>query len=121
MEGAASDLRTGLPRQMVEIHEPMRLLLIVEATLDALGAIYGRQPAIAELLDNEWVHLVAMDPDDGSFTRFVAGEGFVPWEEHVPDLPVSGNSHEYYRNKEGFLPPALIGASVTGGETVAPS
>ncbi len=121
MEGAASDLRTGLPRQMVEIHEPMRLLLIVEATLDALGAIYGRQPAIAELLDNEWVHLVAMDPDNGSFTRFVAGEGFVAWEEHVSDLPVSASSHEYYQNKEGFLPPALIGAGVTGSETMARS
>jgi hypothetical protein len=26
MDGAASDLRTGLPRQMIEIHEPVRLL-----------------------------------------------------------------------------------------------
>jgi len=109
MEGAASDLRTGLPRQMIEIHEPMRLLLIVEATLEALGGIYGSQPAIAELLDNEWVHLVAMDPQAGTFTRFVAGEGFVPWEEHDPNLPAVETSHEYYRGKEGFLPPALIG------------
>jgi len=108
MEGAASDLRTGLPRQMIEIHEPMRLLLIVESTLDVLGGIYGRQPVIAELLDNEWVQLVAMDPDDGRFTRFVAGEGFVPWDENVSDLPAVGSSHEYYHGREGFLPPALI-------------
>jgi uncharacterized protein YbcC (UPF0753/DUF2309 family) len=109
MEGAASDLRTGLPRQMIEIHEPMRLLLIVESTLEVLGGIYGRQPAIAELLDNEWVQLVAMDPHDGGFTRFVAGEGFVPWDEHVADLPAVETSYEYYRSREGFLPPALIG------------
>jgi uncharacterized protein YbcC (UPF0753/DUF2309 family) len=32
MEGADSDLRTGLPWQMVEIHEPMRLLVVVEQT-----------------------------------------------------------------------------------------
>ena len=119
MEGAASDLRTGLPRQMIEIHEPMRLLLIVEATLDVLGGIYGRQPAIAELLDNEWVHLVAMDPTDGRFTRFVAGEGFVPWDEHVPDLPVVGTSHEYYRNREGFLPPALIRIGIGPADSAA--
>jgi len=112
MEGAASDLRTGLPRQMIEIHEPMRLLLIVEATLEVLGGIYGRQPVIAELLDNEWVQLVAMDPHDGTFTRFVAGEGFVPWEEHVPELPVVESSHDYYRGREGFLPPALIGTGM---------
>ncbi|MBA3311219.1 MAG: DUF2309 family protein, partial [Nocardioidaceae bacterium] len=121
MEGAASDLRTGLPRQMIEIHEPMRLLLIVESTLEVLGGIYGRQPAIAELLDNEWVQLVAMDPDNGRFTRFVAGEGFVPWDEHVPDLPVVASSHEYYRGREGFLPPALIVSTTAGSETGARS
>jgi uncharacterized protein YbcC (UPF0753/DUF2309 family) len=31
MNGHQSDLRTGLPIQMVEIHEPMRLLVIVDA------------------------------------------------------------------------------------------
>jgi uncharacterized protein YbcC (UPF0753/DUF2309 family) len=113
MDGAASDLRTGLPRQMIEIHEPMRLLLIVESALEPLGGIYGRQPGIAELLDNEWLHLVAMDPDDGKFTRFVGGVGFVPWDEHVPVLPVLATSHDYYRGREGFLPPALIGAGAT--------
>lgn len=30
MDGAASDLRTGLPWQMVEIHEPVRLLFVIE-------------------------------------------------------------------------------------------
>ena len=34
MEGTSSDLRTGLPRQMVEIHEAMRLLVVVEQTTD---------------------------------------------------------------------------------------
>ncbi len=121
MEGAASDLRTGLPRQMIEIHEPMRLLLIVEATLDVLGGIYTRQPAIAELLDNQWVHLVAMDPQTGAFTRFVAGEGFVAWDEHIPDLPVVQTSHEYYRGKEGFLPPALISTGVPRSQTATGS
>jgi uncharacterized protein YbcC (UPF0753/DUF2309 family) len=114
MEGAASDLRTGLPRQMIEIHEPMRLLLVVESTLEVLGGIYGRQPAIAELLDNEWVQLVAMDPHSGAFTRFVAGEGFVPWEEHIPVLPLVESSYDYYRGREGFLPPALIGTPPAG-------
>jgi uncharacterized protein YbcC (UPF0753/DUF2309 family) len=120
MEGAASDLRTGLPRQMIEIHEPMRLLLVVEASMEVLGGIYGRQPAIAELLDNEWVHLVAMDPGDGTFARFVAGQGFVPWDEHVPDLPVVGSSHEYYRGREGFLPPALIETAASGATVTRP-
>ncbi|MBA2769806.1 MAG: DUF2309 domain-containing protein, partial [Sporichthyaceae bacterium] len=111
MGGAASDLRTGLPKQMIEIHEPMRLLMVVESTTDVLGQIYGRQPAIAELLDNAWVHLVAMDPEDGTLTLFVPGVGFVAWDEHVPDLPVVGSSFDYYRGRTDFLTPALVGGS----------
>ena len=111
MEGAASDLRTGLPKQMIEIHEPMRLLLVVESTTAILGEIYGRQPAIAELLDNAWVQLVAMDPEDGTHTLFVPGVGFVAWDEHVPDLPVVASSLDYYRGRTDFLAPALIGGS----------
>ena len=36
MDGAASDLRTGLPWQMVEIHEPVRLLFIIETTPETM-------------------------------------------------------------------------------------
>src|SRR5262249_56378864 len=35
MDGAASDLRTGLPWQMVEIHEPVRQLFVIETTPQA--------------------------------------------------------------------------------------
>ena len=38
MDGAQSDLRTGLPWQMVEIHEPVRLLIVVETTPDRVAA-----------------------------------------------------------------------------------
>jgi len=108
MEGAASDLRTGLPKQMVELHEPMRLLLIVEAPVEVLGQIYGSQPAIAELLDNEWVHLVAVNPTDGHFDLFVPGQGFVTWEGKPSKLPVVASSFDYYQGRSGFLPPARI-------------
>ena len=36
MDGAASDLRTGLPWQMVEIHEPVRILFVVETTPETI-------------------------------------------------------------------------------------
>ncbi len=108
MEGAMSDLRTGLPRQMVEVHEPMRLHLLVEASTAILGAIYGRQAGIRELLDNAWVHLVAVDPESGDFDLFVPGQGFVRWEGNPSTLPVVSSSFEWYRGKTGFVPPALI-------------
>ncbi len=108
MEGAASDLRTGLPKQMVELHEAMRLLLIVESSLEVLGHIYGTQPAIAELLDNEWVHLVAVNPADGHLDLFLPGRGFVAWDGEAAKIPVVANSFDYYNGRAGFLPPARI-------------
>ena len=44
MDGAASDLRTGLPWQMVEIHEPVRLLF-VHQSLRALSHVRHLAPS----------------------------------------------------------------------------
>ncbi|MFM8634389.1 MAG: putative inorganic carbon transporter subunit DabA, partial [Planctomycetia bacterium] len=46
MDGHASDLRTGLPWQTVEIHEPVRMLLVVEAPVDRVLAAMARVPAV---------------------------------------------------------------------------
>ena len=70
MEGAGSDLRTGLPKQMIEIHEAMRLLVVVEQTLDIITAVYQRQPPLQELVGNGWVIVAAKDPDTGAIHLF---------------------------------------------------
>ncbi|MRG92015.1 DUF2309 domain-containing protein [Polyangium spumosum] len=80
MEGASGDLRTGLPRQMIEIHEPMRLLMLVAARTQILTKIYERQPPLRELVGHAWVHLVVMDPETGACSSFQPDRGFVPWE-----------------------------------------
>ncbi|MDQ3209114.1 MAG: DUF2309 domain-containing protein, partial [Gemmatimonadota bacterium] len=108
MEGAMSDLRTGLPKQMVEVHEPMRLQLIVESSNAILGEIYGRQAAIRELLDNAWVHLIAMEPESGAFHLFVPGVGFVLWDGSLTPLPEVNSSFDWYKGKTDFLAPALV-------------
>ncbi|HEV3121600.1 MAG TPA: DUF2309 domain-containing protein, partial [Isosphaeraceae bacterium] len=47
MDGAQSDLRTGLPWQMVEIHEPVRSLFLIETTPEAMLGIMHRNEGIA--------------------------------------------------------------------------
>ena len=111
MEGAGSDLRTGLPLQMIEIHEAMRLLVIVEANTEMLGEIYRRQPAMQELVGNGWMLLAAIDPDDGEITFFVAGKGFVPWQGSQQALPTVKRSVEHYSGQRDHLSPALIDTS----------
>jgi len=109
MAGAHSDLRTGLPLQMTEIHEPMRLHLIVEASMAILGEIYGRQPGIQELLNGQWVHLISMDPDTGDFNMFVPGVGFELWDKPLSPIPEVKTSSDWYRGKyECYVSPAFI-------------
>ena len=107
MNGYQSDLRTGLPSQAVEIHEPMRLLTIVEATPETLLAIAARVPVVKELVVGRWMQLVSMDPDTGQFQEFT-DNGFVPIEPTPEMLASVGSSVEWYQGKLGHLPPARI-------------
>lgn len=108
MEGTASDLRTGLPKQMVEIHEAMRLQLLVEAKTAVLEEIYARQAALRELIANGWLYLSAKDPDSGAISVFERGVGFVLWGGASLPLPVHVNSPACYRGETEPVPPALI-------------
>ena len=108
MEGASSDLRTGLPRQMIEIHEAMRLQILVEAKTSILEQIYARQESLRELISGGWILLSAKDPDSDEIFIFERGVGFVPWQAEAIDLPTCQKSPEYYRGKTLPLRPALI-------------
>lgn len=108
IEGASSDLRTGLPKQMIEIHEAMRLLVLVEASTNILTDIYTRQPVIQELVGNGWIQLAAIDPDDGRISCFVQGKGFISWQGQLASLPKVRQSTDYYRGKREPLSPILI-------------
>jgi hypothetical protein len=108
MEGAGSDLRTGLPRQMIEIHEAMRLQIIVEAKTSVLEQIYGRQESLRELIGGGWVHLSAKDPDSGEIFVFQRGVGFVSWQPGDIELPLRDNSPDCYRDETQPVAPMLI-------------
>lgn len=114
MDGHASDLRTGLPWQMVEIHEPMRLLVIVEAMPSLLEALMEKSAGVRGLVEKGWIQLVAWSPDGSDLWTFQGGK-FVP---HQPDsgvLPVVDHSRDYYKGHRGHLPPARI-QSAYGGQ-----
>ena len=129
MNGHQSDLRTGLPLQMVEIHEPMRLLLIVDATPEALLTVAGRQAEVAELVLKEWVQLVSVHPETGAIAVFDRGQ-FVPYDPAPTLLPVVGRSPEWHMRTREHLTPALVrsalpaaavGPGHTGDHSVAVS
>lgn len=111
MDGADSDLRTGLPWQMVEIHEPMRLLVVVEQAPALLSAIVARQPALQELVGNAWIQLAAVDPVSGEIFRHCPRRGWLPWQG-AQALPRVARSADWFAGERGALAPALL----LGGE-----
>lgn len=112
MDGHASDLRTGLPWQMVEIHEPVRLLTIVEAETDTLERILREERSLANLVVNEWIQLVAWDPHGEALAVYEKG-GFVPYVPENPTIAVVRRSMDFYSGKRGHLSPAHITSGLT--------
>ena len=96
MDGAASDLRTGLPWQMVEIHEPVRLMFVIETTPAVMRGILDRHPALATVCRNGWVQLATLDPESGQIHHFDRGE-FRPYQPQSTELPKAASSTDWYR------------------------
>ena len=107
MDGAQSDLRTGLPWQMVEIHEPSRLAIVVEGTRDRLRRVVEANPAIERLVRQRWVWLACLDAESGTLWEFRT-TGFVAHATEHSLAVVAGESTAWYQGKRGFLPPVAI-------------
>lgn len=107
MDGHATDLRTGLPWQMVEIHEPVRLLVVVESTPEQLQQILNTTPALAPLIQNRWIQLAALDPESDQCFLLTA-RGFVARKPAIMSLTPYERSADYYSGQRNFLAPAQI-------------
>ncbi len=108
MDGAASDLRTGLPWQMVEIHEPVRLLIVCETTAEAMTGIMDRTPVVGNMARKGWVQLAVMDPQTAAIQVFHGGR-FVPYRPEAASLPAAATSTDWYRGWRDHLEFAEIG------------
>lgn len=77
LAGPGGDLLTGLAEQSVRhdgapVHDPVRLLTVVAAEPQAIDAVLERHAAVEALVTGGWVHLVALDPRDGTALRRTA-------------------------------------------------
>ncbi|HJY08203.1 MAG TPA: putative inorganic carbon transporter subunit DabA, partial [Bryobacteraceae bacterium] len=107
MDGHASDLRTGLPWQMVEIHEPVRVLFVVETTPERLTKVLAANAALEELVNNRWVRFATIDPASGQ-VHVRRNSGFEEFDGPVERLPVAFSSPDWYQGKLEHLPMCWI-------------
>jgi hypothetical protein len=103
MEGTSSDLRTGLYQQMVEIHEPLRILFLIESTADAMLSIMARNEGIDRLVRGNWCHLAVIDPATSQIQVYKDGQ-FEPYQVGPSELLQVDASLECYHGSREHLP-----------------
>src|SRR5262245_17306080 len=102
MDGAASDLRTGLPWQMTELHEPMRILFIIETTPEAILGVMEKNEGIRQLVVKEWVQLAVLDPNSPTI-QLLRRSTFESYTRETTDLPIVPSSIDWYRGWRDHL------------------
>lgn len=84
LAGHNGDLQLGLPWQSLAdgrslVHEPMRLLALVQAPLQRIETLIARNTILQHLFGNGWVALAARERDGERWLRYTT-RGFEPWQ-----------------------------------------
>lgn len=97
--GIDGDLRPGLPSQMIEVHDPIRLMVIVEHFPEIVLASIKKSEQTYEWFQNEWVHLMVVNPETRELYYFKNG-GFSIYQplqkslDSVHDIATLLESHQ---------------------------
>jgi uncharacterized protein len=96
--GIDGDLRPGLPSQMIEVHDPVRLLIIVEHFPEVVLKTIQKHKETYEWFINTWVHLVVINPETSELFYFHDG-AFYPYEpsstpQRIPDITKVIETHQ---------------------------
>jgi uncharacterized protein YbcC (UPF0753/DUF2309 family) len=91
-QGNGGDLMTGLPSQSLmsaddePYHQPLRLSTVVHAPVDRVTEVLSNNADLASLLDNNWLSLTVVDPQQDH--RAFHYEGDLNWRPvGVPNSP----------------------------------
>jgi hypothetical protein len=98
---------------MVENHEPVRILFVIETTPERLMNALDASPPLKQLVGNRWIRVATIDPESGC-VHVLRDSGFQEFEGSVERLPVAFSSAEWYRGKLQHLPMAWIQAEAGG-------
>ena len=102
--GIEGDLRTGLPYQMIEVHDPIRLLVVVEHDPAIVFSAISRNEATYNWFKEKWVHLLVLHPIEKMLYRFEneSFEVYHPIKQLVPESIVTEELFE--TTVENILP-----------------
>jgi uncharacterized protein YbcC (UPF0753/DUF2309 family) len=66
--GLDDDLRTGIPIQMTEFHDPIRLLIIIEQKPEIIASAVLKNDDLSPWVKNDWVKIASLDPEKNQLT-----------------------------------------------------
>lgn len=101
--GIDGDLRPGLPSQMIEVHDPIRLLMIVEHYPEVILKIIQQDLATFEWFANQWIHLIAIHPDNRELFVFSDNQ-FIKYEPVTNELKIINNPEAFVESHHENLP-----------------
>lgn len=101
--GTDGDLRPGLPLQAIEVHDPIRLLMIVEHSPEIVQKAIESNPSTYSWYSKAWVHLVAFNPYDRSFYLW-KNNTFEPYTVVLPDVEIIEHLDTLIESKEDNFP-----------------
>jgi uncharacterized protein YbcC (UPF0753/DUF2309 family) len=105
--GIDGDLRPGLPSQMIEVHDPIRMLVIVEHFPEIVLKAISQAPETYEWYNNEWMHLVSVNPVTRKLQVFKDGQ-FVPYKPLKTKLELAPNLNHLVESTEENFPVYLF-------------
>lgn len=105
--GTDGDLRTGLPSQMIEVHDPLRLLVVVEHEPDVVLKTMKTNPATFEWFENEWVKICAIHPKTKQLSLYKKGS-FEPLIYLGETPPVAQDLEEIIGKEHENIPVYLL-------------
>lgn len=105
--GIDGDLRPGLPSQMIEVHDPIRLMVIVEHFTDIVLSAIKKSDQTYEWFLNQWIHLVVVNPVTKELSYFKNGS-FTVYEPLQRKLKSVHNIEDLIESHQENFPVYLI-------------
>lgn len=92
VQGNGGDLKFGLPLQSVKssddvnYHDPLRLSVMIHAPVERVSLILLKNQHLKNLLDNQWIYLLVINPEDAN--TVVKYNGNLNWIEIESNPPL---------------------------------
>lgn len=101
--GVKGDLRPGLPWQMIDVHDPVRILTVVEQKPEVVLEVLKANPSTYEWYDKDWMKLTVYNPFDGELYILMKGE-FKRYNPIQTNIPTINHFEELIESSHKNLP-----------------